>query len=225
MTDPADRIIGLYDDKAEGWIADRGLALGGSGKSIDELEALERFAAALPQNATILDVGCGSGWPWGAALIARGFRVTGVDASPRLITHAAATLPKGEWTVGDMRTLDLGRTFDGLLVWYSLFHLRPDDQRRALARIIAHAGPATALMMTMPGPAGVRVGAWRGEPLYHASLGAEAYVAALANAGFSPDEPERALATEGSRAWMFRRRTDASRQSSNDDVRVDRDLL
>jgi 2-polyprenyl-3-methyl-5-hydroxy-6-metoxy-1,4-benzoquinol methylase len=61
MTDPADRILGLYDDKAEGWIADRGLALGGSGKSIDELEALERFCAALPPGAAVLDVGCGSG--------------------------------------------------------------------------------------------------------------------------------------------------------------------
>jgi hypothetical protein len=48
MTDPADRIIGLYSDKAEGWIADRGPALGGSGKTIDAVVALERFAAALP---------------------------------------------------------------------------------------------------------------------------------------------------------------------------------
>lgn len=80
MTDPADRIIGPYDDKAEGWIADRGPALGGSGKSIDEAEALERFAAALPKGGTVLDVGCGSGWPWGAALLDRGFHVTGIDA-------------------------------------------------------------------------------------------------------------------------------------------------
>jgi trans-aconitate methyltransferase len=203
MTDPADRIIGLYDDKAEGWIADRGLALGGPGKSIDELEALERFCAALPPGASVLDVGCGSGWPWGAALIDRGYSVTGLDASARLIAHATQTLPSGEWMVGDMRTFDLQRTFDGLLVWYSLFHLKPEDQRTALRRMLNHASAASILMMTVPAEAGATVGVWRGEPLYHASLGAQGYAALLADEGFrrvGPDEPTK---SERSGAWLY----------------------
>ncbi len=207
MTDPADRIIGLYDDKAEGWIADRGLALGGPGKSIDEIEALNRFASALAPGASVLDVGCGSGWPWGAALIERGFRVTGIDASPRLIAHARDTLPDGDWIVGDMRHLDLGRTFDGLLIWYSLFHLRPEDQEAALVQILAHAGPCAIVMMTPGHEAGVAVGAWRGEPLYHASLGDRAYTTILASAGLERvDGPAEGLGP-GSAAWVFRRRT------------------
>ena len=208
MTDPADRIIGLYDDKAEGWIADRGPALGASGKSIDEAEALERFAAALPKGGAVLDVGCGSGWPWGAALLDRGFRVTGIDAAPSLIDHAAQTLPDGEWVVDDMRTLDLGRTFDGLLIWYSLFHLTPDDQSRAMERILAHAHASSVLMMTIHAEAGVSIGTWRGEPLYHASLGAQVFVDTLAMAGFAQVGAVAGAASERAGAWMFRRRSE-----------------
>jgi SAM-dependent methyltransferase len=203
MTDPAARIIGLYDDKAEGWIADRGLAVGGPGKTIDEVEALERFAAAMPPSASVLDVGCGSGWPWGAALIARGFHVTGIDSSPRLIDHARQTLPQGEWIVGDMRTFDLGRTFDALLIWYSLFHLPPGDQEMALERIFAHAKPDVVLMMTPSDAPGVAVGSWRGEPLFHASLGEPTYTTLLGRAGLArADEPTREASP-----WIFRRRT------------------
>jgi SAM-dependent methyltransferase len=207
MSDPAQRIIGLYDDKADGWIADRGRTLGRGGPVLDEAAALERFAKALPPGGAVLDVGCGSGWPWGAALLDRGFRVTGVDASPRLIAHAAESLPAGEWIVGDMRSFDLGRTFDGLLVWYSLFHLTPDDQRTALARILAHASPKAALLMTAGwGEAGVSIGEWRGEPLYHASLAVQAYDAILDRAGFSiecwPDELELSRVRLARRAFL-----------------------
>ncbi|WP_084176191.1 class I SAM-dependent methyltransferase [Brevundimonas bacteroides] len=207
MIDPAERIIGLYDDKAEGWIADRGPALGGLGKSIDEVEAFERFAAALPRGGAVLDVGCGSGWPWGAALIERGFRVTGLDASPRLLAHAAQTLPEGEWVVGDMRAFDLARTFDGVLVWYSLFHLTPGDQRRALRHLLPHLPPNGVLMMTIATEAGVSIGHWRGESLYHASLGASAYAAILADGDFIRDDHGGRPDT-GSEAWILRRRTD-----------------
>lgn len=184
MTDPAARIVGLYDDKAEDWIADRGPALGRGGPVTDEVTALRRFAELLPPRGRVLDVGCGSGRPWGAALLERGFRFTGIDASPRLIAHARETLPDGEWRVADMRTLDLDRTFEGLLIWFSLFHLTPDDQRLALEKILAHAAPVASLLMTAGGVEGVSIGEWRGEPLYHASLGADAYDAILRAAGF-----------------------------------------
>ncbi|MEQ7153803.1 class I SAM-dependent methyltransferase [Brevundimonas aurifodinae] len=188
MTDPAGRVVCLYDEQAEGWIADRGRALGGPGKSLDEVAALDRFVAALPVGARVLDVGCGSGWPMGAALLERGLHLTGVDASPRLIAHAARTLPTGEWIVGDMRTFDLGRVFDGVLVWHSLFHLNPGDQRVALGRILDHAAATSTVLLTEGGEAGVSLGQWRGERLYHASLGAAAYQAILGAAGFAPDK-------------------------------------
>ncbi len=130
--------------------------------------------------------------------------MTGLDASPRLIAHAARTLPEGHWAVGDMRDLDLGRTFDGLLVWHSLFHLTPEDQRRALDRILAHAAPSASLMMTVPVEAAVQIGEWRGEALYHASLGGPVYEAILADAGFMQDPADEHAPSARAGAWLFR---------------------
>jgi 2-polyprenyl-3-methyl-5-hydroxy-6-metoxy-1,4-benzoquinol methylase len=41
------------------------------------------WARSLPPGAAILDLGCGSGVPIAQALLADGFDVHGVDASPR----------------------------------------------------------------------------------------------------------------------------------------------
>lgn len=202
----AHRIIGLYDEKAESWIADRGRDLRRGGPGVDEAGWLDRFTATLPPGARILDAGCGSGWPVGAALLAKGFRVTGLDASPRLIAHARKTLPNGGWVVGDIRAFDLGRAFDGVLAWFSLFHLTPDDQRRALGRLLAHAGPAATMLFTSGPQAGEDIGEWRGEPLYHASLDPADYRDILQDAGFSvevrgPGDAEGV----GGLVWLARR--------------------
>ncbi len=201
MTHPfAKRIVGLYRDKADDWVRDRGATLYSGDGGVDEAVWLDRFAAGLPAGATILDVGCGSGWPIGAALLERGLQVIGVDASPGLIAHAQATLPAGVWSVGDMReSLPLG-PFDGVLAWHSLFHLSPDDQKKVLPKLAACVAEGGRLMFTSGQAYGETIGQWRGEPLYHASLDPEAYRALLADAGLRV-EYDRAE----SGVWLCRR--------------------
>lgn len=173
----AERIIGLYRRHARAWAEDRGTAL---------LEGawLDRFLALLPSGAAVLDIGCGSAEPIGRCLIENGHAVTGVDSSPELIAICEERFPDGDWRVADMRTLSLGRAFDGLLAWDSFFHLRLEDQRRMFPVFRRHAAPRAALMFTS-GPAyGVAMGTYRGEPLYHASLDGAEYRALLDANGF-----------------------------------------
>ena len=184
MTHPsAKRIVGLYRDKADDWVRDRGVTLYSRAGGADEAIWLDRFVAGLPAGASILDVGCGSGWPIGAALLARGLQVTGVDASPGLIAHAQATLPTGVWSVADMREPLPPGPFDGVLAWHSLFHLSPDDQTEVLPKLAACVAAGGRLIFTSGQGHGETIGLWRGEPLYHASLDPEAYRALLADAG------------------------------------------
>jgi SAM-dependent methyltransferase len=173
----ADRIPELYEQHAERFDRERG-------RSLFERAWLDRFAALMQPGGTILDIGCGSGEPIAAYLIGCGFRLTGLDAAPTLIALCRRRLSDHEWHVADMRSLALGRSFDGMIAWDSFFHLGFDEQRGMFPRFRAHAAPGTVLLFTS-GPAhGEAIGSFGGEALYHASLDEAEYRALLDANGF-----------------------------------------
>jgi SAM-dependent methyltransferase len=180
MTCPAERIIGLYEENAAEW--DR---LRGPG-SLFEKPWLDRFVSLLGPRATILDLGCGSARPIATHLINSGYSLTGVDSSPSLIALCRSRFPQTEWIVADMRTLDLGRRFDGVLAWDSFFHLAHDDQRGMFPVFARHVQPRGALMFTSGHVYGEVLSTFADEPLYHASLDSEEYRTLLRSNGFTP---------------------------------------
>jgi SAM-dependent methyltransferase len=178
MTDLADEIVGRYERHAIDWDADRR-------KSCWNDERWHaRFANKLPIGTTVLDLGCGGGVPVAAHLLSRGLRVTGIDSSPTLISLCRSRFPRYEWVVADMRTLALGRTFDGVLAWDSFFHLRPEDQRRMFGVFSAHAAENCMLMFNTGPRHGESIGSYGGDPFYHASLDSAEYADLLASFGF-----------------------------------------
>jgi SAM-dependent methyltransferase len=180
MKDMAGRIIEHYERHARDWDADRNRYV----ETWNDKPWHDRFVAALPGGAAVLDLGCGSGSPVAKYLAECGLHVTGIDASPTLVSLCRKRLPEHEWLVSDMRQLELSRKFDGILAWDSFFHLTPDDQRRMFDVFAQHAAPAAVLMFNS-GPAyGERVGSYRGDPLYHASLNPDEYTALLDGIGF-----------------------------------------
>ena len=206
MTDPveaaAEAIIGLYSRHADDWARMRDGPL-----NADERPHLERFAAALPERADVLDLGCGSGRPIAEELIGRGFRLTGVDASPDLIARCRTAFPEHEWRVADMRGLDLNRRFDGLLAWFSSFHLTAEAQAAMAAVYARHLRPGGVLMFIGGPGRGVAMGTWMDQPLYHASLEPSEYRTGLEQAGLI-DIEESALTPrdhDSARVWTARR--------------------
>lgn len=171
------RIVDLYEENAAAWDRMRG-------RDLHEAPWLERFAASLPAGGSILDLGCGMGEPVARWFVERGFAVTGVDSSPSLLAMARGRFPAHEWIAADMRALDLGRRFDGLIAWHSLFHLSAEDQRPMFPRFAAHLRPGALLMFTSGHAAGIRIGEWMGEPLYHCSLAPADYRALMKANGF-----------------------------------------
>jgi SAM-dependent methyltransferase len=190
MDNAANRIAEHYERHALSWDADRREA-GWVDKPF-----IERFLGFLPPGATVLDLGCGGGSPVALHMVARGFRVTGVDSSPTLISLCRSRMPDQEWIVGDMRSQALGRRFGGIVAWDSFFHLRPKDQQAMFRIFAAHAAPAAMLMFNAGFGHGEAVGSYRGDPLYHASLDASEYETLLADSGFeliehSINDPEK----------------------------------
>jgi len=172
-----DTVVDVYERHARAYDRDRG-------RSLQERAWLDRFLGHVRPGGTVLDVGCGMGEPLARYLIDRGFGVVGVDASPAMIERCQARFPDSEWLVADMRELDLGRRFHGILAWDSFFHLAMDDQRGMFPRFASHAGEGAPLMFTSGPGEGEAIGSYREEALYHASLGPSEYEQLLATSGF-----------------------------------------
>ncbi len=200
MSSEADNIVGLYRRHARAWTTARG-------ERLVERSWLERFLATPPAAKTILDLGCGSGAPIARFFAGHGFAVTGVDSAPEMIALFHENLPDEQAQVADMRALNLGARFGGLLAWDSFFHLSHADQRAMFPVFADHALPGAALMFTS-GPAfGEAIGSLEGEPLYHASLDPDDYRALLADHEFDvvaqvSEDPD----CGGRTVWLARRR-------------------
>lgn len=90
---------------------------------------LERklFCSMLPAHASILDAGCGSGRD-AAYFTDKGFSVTGVDLSEKLLAIAKKRASKAIFLQQDLRSLQLERnSFDGIWVCASILHLQYKD--------------------------------------------------------------------------------------------------
>lgn len=97
---------------------------------------------------TVLDLGCGTG-THALCLAERGYRVVGVDRSEEMLRLARAKhdssrpVPETEFLAGDLRSLDLGRRFDAVLMMFAVLGYQLDDAavRASLASVRRHLAP------------------------------------------------------------------------------------
>lgn len=110
----------------------------------DDRALLDRHLSIRP--GTVLDAGCGPGHLT-AHLRSLEVDAIGLDVVPEFIDHARATYPDGRYELGSMRQLPFpDRSVAGILAWYSLIHLPPDELDGVLAELRRVAGPAGALV-------------------------------------------------------------------------------
>jgi SAM-dependent methyltransferase len=95
--------------------------------------------------ATLLHLGSGGGsLDWH---LKQHYRLTGVDLSPAMLTHAQGVNPEVEYVPGDIRTVRLGRTFDAVLLHDAIAYLTTlDDLRAGLQTVAAHLPPGGVLL-------------------------------------------------------------------------------
>jgi len=149
-------------------------------KNLHEKKWLDRFIELLPGNARVLEVGCGAGEPLIPYFLSKGLKVEGLDFAESMLGIARARFPDTIFHLADMCTMQLGKSFDGIIAWNSYFHLIREDQQAALRRFAAHLKPGGILMLTVGPEDGEVVGHVNGIEVYHASLSPRAYHAHLA---------------------------------------------
>jgi SAM-dependent methyltransferase len=114
-------------------------------------EGTEKFLAELPAGATILDVGCGAGVK-SQYLANKGFRVTGVDFSEKMIEIAKRESPEIHFEVLDVYEIDrYPERFDGIFAQAVLLHIPKGRIREVLAKLKDRINPNGLLYIAVKG--------------------------------------------------------------------------
>lgn len=124
--------------------ADRFRQLAASGQDTHGEAAF--VAGLVDPPAGVLDAGCGTG-RIAVRLTVLGYDVVGVDVDTTMLDQARAEAPDLDWRRGDLATLDLGRTFDVVLVAGNTIPLlEPGTLAAACTRLAAHVAPGGRLV-------------------------------------------------------------------------------
>jgi SAM-dependent methyltransferase len=142
----------LFNERSNGYegVAVEFLAGRGSARSKGiGVTAVREWARTLPPGATVIDLGCGPGFPITEALVVEGLNVYAIDASPSFVEAFRRNLPGipiACEVVEDSTFFD--RTFDGVIIWGLIFLLSAEEQRRLIQRIADILVPGGRLLFT-----------------------------------------------------------------------------
>jgi ubiquinone/menaquinone biosynthesis C-methylase UbiE len=128
-------------------VADLYIGLFGTRQQVhaDDLAFIGRHLSGQPGN--VLDLGCGPGHITDY-LRSLGVDAMGIDMVPEFIAHAKAAHPTGKYQLGSMKNLDVeNHSIAGILAWYSLIHLPPQDLDGVLAEFRRVMTPAGTLVI------------------------------------------------------------------------------
>jgi len=140
----------------------------------------------------VFDVGSGPGH-WTDFLVRNGVDAEGIEMVPEFLQHARTRFPEVSFRAGSLPDLDLpDAAAAGILSWYSLIHLAPDELPAALAELARVIRPGGGLL----------VGFFTGERV-------EAFPHAVVTAYYWPiEELVRLLAAAGFRVLTTGSRAD-----------------
>lgn len=113
-------------------------------RSLLQLFATELLAADIGND--VGDIGCGTGRlaPYLAAL---GLAPSGVDLSPEMVRVARRDHPGVKFDVADLRSLPYpDSSLAGVVCWYSLMYLSPQDRTAAFAELFRIVSPGGYLV-------------------------------------------------------------------------------
>ena len=174
-----------YDAVSEDFLAGRGnsetrsIAIG--------VKEVRGWAKTLQPGSSVIDLGCGPGFPLTAVLVEEGLRVFGVDAAPSFVAAFQRNLPGTPIvceSVLESRFFD--RTFDAVLAIGLMFLLKAEEQHRLIHRFAEILVPGGRLLFTSTAKPVVWKDAMTG--LESVSLGAEQYRKLLEAVGILVEE-------------------------------------
>jgi cyclopropane fatty-acyl-phospholipid synthase-like methyltransferase len=128
---------------------DRCAAAFNAERATEAAEALAPLMSRLPAGARVLDLGCGAGVPVARTLAER-FDVIGADISASQLAFARRQAPGVALIRADMEHLHfVPATFDAVVSFYAIFHIRRREQPALFARILDWLRPGGYLLASL----------------------------------------------------------------------------
>jgi len=98
------------------------------------------------QPYSVLDAGCGTGRT-AIELARRGNDIVGVDLDEVMLQQARAKAPHLDWRLGDLSMMELGKTFDMIvLAGNVMIYLTPGTEAATITNLAAHLNPGGLLV-------------------------------------------------------------------------------
>lgn len=167
-----------YDEIADSWHEFR--------KNCKVNRCVEEFCALLPRGASVLDAGCGTGYPISAYLSGCGFKVTGFDPSVKMLEKAKALeLTNAEFQVSDLLGFKTNGLFDAMIAFDCLWYIPPDKQSLIYKKAASLLKSGGYFMFTHGKDRGTVSGDMMGKTFYYAALDLDEVRALLKENGFN----------------------------------------
>ncbi len=151
------------------------------------VKEVRRWAKSLPSGSTVIDLGCGPGFPITVILKEEGLQVFAVDASPTFVAEFQRNLPGIPILCESVLNSGLfDRGFDAVLSIGLIFLFKTEEQHRLIQRFADILAPRGRLLFT----ATAKPAAWNDvmTGLESVSLGSEEYRKLLESVGISVNE-------------------------------------
>jgi len=129
------------------------------------------FASKIKTNGTVLDIGCGSGFPITSFLSEKGFSVTGIEIAENMLQKAVERkIPNANLYLCDFFDFEPTEKYDGIIAFDSFFHFPADWQREIYSRVAQWINPGGYLLFTHGNKEGEKQGEMYGQSFYYSCL-------------------------------------------------------
>ncbi len=151
-----------YNKIAEQWTTVR--------KDMQVSKLVIDFAKQIKPNGSILDIGCGSGLPITKYLCDKGFAVTGIDYSDKMIEIAKKSSIPANFILSDFFDFTISEKFDGIIAWDSLWHIAKSKQESIYPKISNLLKPNGLFLFTHGNVDNEHIDTMMGEEFYYSAL-------------------------------------------------------
>ena len=156
-------------------------------KKVFTNQYFENLSSYFPHTGKLLDLGCGGGQPVTAYFSDKGYKITGVDISSKMIEIAREQIPKGHFIVSDMLECNFSKNeFDVIVSTYAIIHVPQQNQKFLFEKMYEWLKPNGVAYLTLghENTEELLKENWHGVKMYWSFFGPEQYNEILQQVGF-----------------------------------------